>query len=176
MASGTTTCKLCSEIYKKPKLLPCFHTFCESCLYDYIGKHSTKELFVCPSCSLEILVPNNIADDLQTNHFIEAFIEQHPTQDEDTFESCDICKTATDEGYSCKECEHKICKNCNIVHASMKATKYHKVAKINGPRRAFKLQRTCKDHDEDFRFYCRTCCEGVCVDCKMDYHEDHSCE
>ncbi|XP_052781915.1 tripartite motif-containing protein 2-like [Mya arenaria] len=34
------TCVLCKETYKKPKYLPCLHTFCERCLEGYIVKIS----------------------------------------------------------------------------------------------------------------------------------------
>ncbi|XP_045214746.2 uncharacterized protein LOC123564896 isoform X2 [Mercenaria mercenaria] len=49
------TCSICIELFEKPRLLPCAHTFCEKCLSDYINsntknKPKTKPSFVCPLC------------------------------------------------------------------------------------------------------------------------------
>lgn len=30
-------CRLCSKVYEQPRILPCLHSFCGSCLHDYIS-------------------------------------------------------------------------------------------------------------------------------------------
>ena len=42
-------CGLCSETYRQPKLLPCFHTFCLSCLDTYVKNIGPNvDTFDCP--------------------------------------------------------------------------------------------------------------------------------
>lgn len=47
------SCAICSEAFKRPKVLKCQHTFCENCLADYITKtadNHDKRGFLCPIC------------------------------------------------------------------------------------------------------------------------------
>ena len=43
------TCDVCTELYNEPKLLECFHTFCNGCI-DKIQKHSNDKEVKCPKC------------------------------------------------------------------------------------------------------------------------------
>ena len=51
------TCKFCSEEFNSPLVLPCGHSFCESCVH----KQSSDSLLKCPTCltyyNLEIIDP-----------------------------------------------------------------------------------------------------------------------
>lgn len=50
------TCALCLEIYSSPRLLPCHHTFCLSCIEGLATAHKGKA-FPCPSCRKPTVVP-----------------------------------------------------------------------------------------------------------------------
>ncbi len=43
-------CTVCLELFKEPKLLPCCHTFCKSCLEGILERSEVKEKLVCPQC------------------------------------------------------------------------------------------------------------------------------
>lgn len=47
-------CAICMDIYKTPRMLPCQHTLCESCLHSYIVNKSRERVLVsdfpCPVC------------------------------------------------------------------------------------------------------------------------------
>ncbi|ESO83882.1 hypothetical protein LOTGIDRAFT_132592, partial [Lottia gigantea] len=47
-------CKICNEEYRQPKYLPCLHSFCKTCLIDYVKQNSTSEgFFNCPECGTQ---------------------------------------------------------------------------------------------------------------------------
>ncbi|WAR27446.1 LCK-like protein, partial [Mya arenaria] len=47
--------KICLEPYRRPKALPCLHSFCEHCLSDYVRRNSGSRsgYFACPMCRKE---------------------------------------------------------------------------------------------------------------------------
>ena len=53
------TCTVCLDSFKEPKVLPCCHTFCKSCLERIVEKAKVKEKLVCPQCRAEHKVPSN---------------------------------------------------------------------------------------------------------------------
>ncbi|KAK6186184.1 hypothetical protein SNE40_008272 [Patella caerulea] len=170
-------CSLCSNVYAAPKLLPCFHTFCEGCLYDFIGKNTKNEYFGCPSCKKQIFVPKNISKDFMTNYYVMADVEQHLHQADDVcLGICEICNDKNDAAYTCKDCEQKMCVSCYSVHSSMRATKNHDVLKLKLSPHKLIVQRNCEEHNEELHFYCRRCCKGMCVHCKVAQHDGHATE
>lgn len=49
-------CSICSGVLRSPKTLPCFHSFCESCLNTHMRDNDTitlqnTEYFYCAACS-----------------------------------------------------------------------------------------------------------------------------
>ena len=56
------TCCVCLERYRCPKLLPCFHTFCQRCVEKVAG---TRPSFPCPTCRTVAVMPPGGAADLQ---------------------------------------------------------------------------------------------------------------
>ena len=67
-----TECAVCCEYFEKqgtpkcPKLLPCGHTFCVSCLTQLDVDGSIK----CPVCRAFHLIPNGGAQNYPTNHHV----------------------------------------------------------------------------------------------------------
>ena len=48
-------CTLCHYQFRSPKILPCYHSFCEACLYAVVASSSVKNssgvrMFACPIC------------------------------------------------------------------------------------------------------------------------------
>lgn len=56
-------CSICLHTFNRPKLLPCFHTFCEGCLASIVSQTSqaqspaTDTCFPCPLCRTLTDVP-----------------------------------------------------------------------------------------------------------------------
>ncbi|XP_013080981.1 tyrosine-protein kinase SRK2-like isoform X1 [Biomphalaria glabrata] len=53
------SCKICLEPLKRPKALPCLHSFCELCLQDYARRNPGNQpgYFPCPMCRKSTQVP-----------------------------------------------------------------------------------------------------------------------
>lgn len=64
MAGDVLTCSVCLERYRCPKLLPCFHTFCQRCVEKVAG---TRPSFPCPTCRTVTVMPPGGAAHLQVS-------------------------------------------------------------------------------------------------------------
>ena len=55
------SCPICMDTYKTPRMLPCQHTLCESCLHSYIVNKSRERVLVsdfpCPVCRASTPAP-----------------------------------------------------------------------------------------------------------------------
>lgn len=63
-------CTICLELFRSPRLLPCHHTFCLSCLYDLAAQHNNT-CFPCPSCRQHAAVPPGGVGQFQVNFYLE---------------------------------------------------------------------------------------------------------
>ena len=43
-------CAICLEQYEEPKVLPCLHSFCKTCLEGLLPKEGLAWRVDCPSC------------------------------------------------------------------------------------------------------------------------------
>uniref|UniRef100_G3QBD3 RING-type E3 ubiquitin transferase n=1 Tax=Gasterosteus aculeatus aculeatus TaxID=481459 RepID=G3QBD3_GASAC len=66
-------CSICLDHYSNPKVLPCLHTFCESCLQNYIPPESLT--LSCPVCRQTSILPEKGVGALQNNFFITNLME-----------------------------------------------------------------------------------------------------
>ncbi|XP_019647566.1 PREDICTED: uncharacterized protein LOC109487899 [Branchiostoma belcheri] len=75
MASGVTSqikeeflvCQICFEDYLNPKVLPCQHTFCKTCLENMVAKMGK---LTCPNCRLACQLPRSGVEGLPTSFFV----------------------------------------------------------------------------------------------------------
>ena len=55
------TCPVCTDHFKEPKVLPCLHYYCKTCIADLI-KRAKGRPFNCPECRREVQASNNDAN------------------------------------------------------------------------------------------------------------------
>ena len=70
------TCSICLDTYTNPKLLQCFHVYCQQCLVPLVDRDQRGQLGLsCPICRQVTPVPNRGVAGLQSafhiNHLLE---------------------------------------------------------------------------------------------------------
>ncbi|XP_050409576.2 tripartite motif-containing protein 2 [Patella vulgata] len=99
------SCSICLDDFTQPKILPCFHTFCQDCLDGHIKVHTHLNKFNCPICRTETEVPKGGASGFTTNFYIE---------DIDNQQTCPKHKKLLLDLY-CRDCSTPICYKCNVI-------------------------------------------------------------
>ncbi|XP_054907318.1 tripartite motif-containing protein 3b isoform X1 [Poeciliopsis prolifica] len=120
-------CSICLDHYHSPKVLPCLHTFCESCLQNYIPPESLT--LSCPVCRQTSILPEKGVGALQNNFFITNLMEVLQREPECSRpEACSVLESVSaavagkplccpnHEGkvmeFYCESCETAMCLDC----------------------------------------------------------------
>ena len=170
-----SSCVLCDSDFKKPKLLPCFHTFCTSCLESYAMKYGKENTFECPTCRREIA---SRIENLTDNHLICFWSDSS-----DKEQQCDTCfdyQQKNTASVKCLECDKFMCVSCIASHNRF--IKDHKMSPLSGvslPQvlmsNDVKLYPCPKHKNQKKNIFCRTCDCLVCEICQKDNHKSHFC-
>lgn len=109
------TCPLCSQGYgdaggHRPLIVPCGHTFCESCIKGMTQMGSYIKCPICTKsapCQLDLLALNLALLDIVTQ-------EEESRSTDSLSGLCDMCSGAQLACY-CQQCNILLCSGC-IVH------------------------------------------------------------
>ena len=162
-----TTCPVCLKVFKHPKLLPCFHTFCADCIRQLLDGDVAK----CPLCQntctqIEI-------DRLPHNFSIEAKIKSK----RDKEPSCDTCEENPPLKKFCYDCEQYLCPNCFRMHQAFRAMQTHRVYDVSPvapeANQTAQYSYCAKHEDEVLVLFCKLCNACICRNCKLTNHERH---
>ncbi|XP_025081701.1 tripartite motif-containing protein 51-like [Pomacea canaliculata] len=107
----SVTCAVCMEVYRSPRFLPCYHTFCLPCLEELANKHG--KIIPCPTCRTPATVPPGGVCDLQVNfYFTDEALEQARSEG-----SQSMCPVHTKKRLVlyCTECHQAICTRCKLT-------------------------------------------------------------
>ena len=183
-------CPICLRNYQNPKLLPCLHTFCGSCLADYVfnltkdgfqqgsvSEHNQRVKFKCPVCradtDLELSEDNGeIASVFTDNHLISNLMEKidmHSTE-----KNCESCSSRVAPGQRaekaevwCQNCKISFCDSCIQAHNIIKACRDHVVINLRdmkvNPLQSIqnsKREIPCPEHKDKV-------IEFYCLDCRV---------
>lgn len=69
------TCAICLSRYETPKVLPCLHTYCKSCLDDLLTKSREPDRVICPQCKEEHQLPEDGVEGFRTYFTINNLLE-----------------------------------------------------------------------------------------------------
>ena len=174
------TCLICLDEYTDPKLLRCFHVFCEKCLLPLARK--TPQVVECPNCRHPTSLPPAGVPGLQG-----AFLIHH------LFDIRDILKqVSTPVGTTCVKCEKEeptcYCRSCGLLctackhpHLTWKEFATHELVSLdqltedatNLVPPAQKVLHCPRHPAKELDLYCETCKEVICRDCIVKVHRDH---
>ena len=176
-------CPVCQEQFsetKEPKILKCFHTFCKSCLEGWLRQQGGGALS-CPNCRRITECPNDDINSLPSNLFYKQMLDivtAYSGRGQEDSPHCGNCDERKSLKFYCAECNHFLCEVCAGAHKKMKALSGHQVKEIgkfkpSDARDYARRANTCKQHNDEVRFFCEHCKTCICRDCAILDHEDH---
>lgn len=141
------TCPICMNTYsvnglRCPKLLSCFHSFCEGCIEGLVV--GAGDEIECPSCRNPSKLPQGGASALQSHFFVVNLLDimnskkekqelvdgNHCQPQTDEFLPCVLCGNPTpqcDSVGKCTQCDGWLCNSCDAMHRRGKAFSAHQV-------------------------------------------------
>ncbi|VDI68559.1 Hypothetical predicted protein, partial [Mytilus galloprovincialis] len=85
--------------------------------------------------------------------------------------TCEICVSSPGHNY-CKQCDQMCCDGCKILHLRTKMNKKHIF--LSGQTIHLEVEQYCKEHDENFIYYCMECNTPICKICVIKKHKTHN--
>ena len=182
--SDQLSCSVCLEEYRRPRVLPCLHVFCEACLEKLAVAQGGRLSAPCPNCRQPAPLPQGGVASLPS-----AFYIQHLFEVKDALEKvrdpkkaqCDKCGEGEAQGF-CRDCGQFICQLCLDMHRKWRELQSHEISSLNEVQETAskmvtpkKVTTLCPKHPtEPIKIYCETCDELICRDCTVKTHRDHS--
>ena len=185
------TCAICQDLLNEPKILPCLHSFCTSCLKEWSGRLAnldpSKRHLECPLCRAKVLLSTSRAVEELPSHFsairlVEIVRLQEEAGSKKVTPICQYCDDEEAAVSSCSECAIFLCEFCEKSHKKAKITKGHKIISLDEMRKGNsevpsilpEKVEMCPTHPtKPLELYCK--CEEVliCRDCIIKKHKDH---
>ncbi|XP_070762465.1 tripartite motif-containing protein 59 [Enoplosus armatus] len=89
------TCSVCYSLFSDPRVLPCSHTFCKTCLDNLLQLSTNYSIWrplrlplKCPNCRSVVELPPAGIEALPTNVSLRAIIEKYQSDSEPRAPSC----------------------------------------------------------------------------------------
>ncbi|XP_078581874.1 uncharacterized protein LOC144865180 [Branchiostoma floridae x Branchiostoma japonicum] len=128
------TCSICLELFTRPKVLPCGHTFCQDCLQDHASRRVPLQ---CPVCRRQVRLPLQGVAGLPDSHIIANMCERLQQQTSLSGETreqpqsgnrCSFHPSTVLKLY-CKQCLVPVCEQClEEAHDDHRTTTIKKAA------------------------------------------------
>ena len=176
------TCGICLEPYKQPRLLKCFHVYCEGCLQRLVRGGGEGQSLSCPQCRQDTPLPAGGVPGLQGAFYIHNLFDiqdalKKVSSSEQTM--CNKCKKREAVGF-CHTCGF-VCEICKEIHQYWDNFETHEIIDLDtltGDVTTLvpPLKKTlfCATHpSKKAKLYCETCDELICRDCIVRVHRDH---
>ena len=180
VVTDNLSCPICYQLFKKPKYLPCHHSYCEHCL----EKLQVQSKIICPECRKEAIVPPGGVKDLDNNFLINRLVDEFILKRKVEGEAevkCDECSSEDPVETFCPDCTMFLCHVCNECHKRSVKSRGHAIVPLTELRskKDVTIQpkpkaMMCREHDIELLFYCETCDQLVCMYCTVKGHSGHN--
>ncbi|CAI8057619.1 E3 ubiquitin-protein ligase TRIM71 [Geodia barretti] len=178
------SCSVCLEEYRRPRVLPCLHVFCEACLEKLVRTQRDKLSAPCPNCRKPAPLPEGGVSSLPAAFYIQHLFEVREVLEkvrDPEKAQCDKCGEGEVKGF-CRDCGQFICQLCLTMHGKWKEFQEHEIASLDEVQETAsnmvkpkKVSSMCSKHaTEPTKIYCETCYELICRDCTVKTHRDHN--
>ena len=182
--SDQLSCSVCLEEYRRPRVLPCLHVFCEACLEKLVGTQYDKQSAPCPNCRKPAPLPKGGVSSLPSAFYIQHLFEVREALEKvhnPKKTQCDKCGEGEVQGF-CRDCGQFICQYCLDVHRKWKDFQSHEISSLDEVQETAsnmvtpkKVTTLCTKHPtEPIKIYCETCDQLICRDCTVKTHRDHN--
>lgn len=171
-------CGVCLERYRRPKLLPCFHTYCQQCVEKLAD---SKPSFPCPACRTVVVIPPGGAANLQANFYLEKDLAKQEAKEG---KMCQLCTKGTQAQYKCVQCHQLYCAPCRGIHDSIESCTQHTILPVGGDvaagrseKEGVAIETKCPKHKNQLLLlFCCRCEVSICIQCKLTSHDGHETE
>ena len=178
--TGHLSCPICYELYKRPKYLPCYHSYCEECLVKLVVQSN----ITCSECRKTTAVPSGGVHKLPNNFFINRLLDEVALKrkvEGKEEAKCDLCVRGDVVEVLCLDCAAFLCSRCVDNHKHSRDWHNHNLMPLNDlrskkeevvikPKAKYAM---CQKHELELNFYCETCDQLVCQYCIMKDHLKH---
>ena len=107
-------CGICLEPYKKPKLLKCFHVFCEKCLQPLARGRKKKQNLLCPNCRKETPLPVGGVTGLQGAFYLDTLLEIEDVLKQPSLSNHCPSHPEKEADLYCEQCDQLMCSYCLV--------------------------------------------------------------
>ncbi|XP_072026041.1 uncharacterized protein [Amphiura filiformis] len=130
---ASLTCSICLRRFRKPRTLPCLHSYCEDCLIEYAP--SGTPILMCPLCQEKIKIPNGDVREFKLDFRLQSMVEDaHRFEREAGIVSeVQVCNCCKDEGEAiakCEMCKQILCKFGLKAHENLAGLRDHVVKSL----------------------------------------------
>jgi len=159
-------CSICLELLKDPRVIPCGHSFCKSCLLQL-----KPNQLRCPLCQTAF----NSVESLPPNYIVLKWMDESNPKPKRTKQelNCQNCEQQI-AALWCEQCSGiHYCHSCDSILHSNKAIRHH--IRISVAEKSKRPNFTkCKSHMEEEKFFCGDCKIVLCSVCVVDDHAKHN--